>query len=181
MSSQPNALTFTFGTKSDKVENPISKWFTNQTIPPINPFCSGEKSSFEEYSFRHTQTPVQPRVDIFSGCVRPSQTPVQPTSYLPGFSGFNFGIPNLTNTIPKFNIGKSVKKETSKKRKKDKYDEKEYKYINKAYIKFKDAEKELLNELYQFNLDNPEKAVKLFEGGKIAYKEYIGKITPLEI
>ena len=35
--------------------------------------------------------------------------------------------------------------------------------------------KELLNELYQFNIDNPEKAVKLSEGGKIAYKEYIGK------
>jgi hypothetical protein len=171
--SQPNTFTFTFGAKPDKVENPIAKWFTNVSVPTAKPFGSGEKSAFKGYSFGHSQTPVQPSVNFFSGCFGPSQTPMQ--SSVNPFSNFSFGSCNPTNTTPKFNIGKSVKKETSKKRKSDKYDEIEYKYIKKAYTKFKDAEKELLNELYQFNIDNPEKAVKLSEGGKIAYKEYIGK------
>jgi len=169
--SQPNAFTFTFGIKPEKIENYIDKWLTNGVVSTAKPFGSGEKSAFKGFSFGQTQTPVQSSIKFFSG---PSQTNVQ--SNPSSFSGFNFGTPNSTNTTPNFNIGKNVKKETSKKRKSDKYGEIEYKYIKKAYIKFKDAEKELLNELYQFNIDNPEKAVKLSEGGKIAYKEYIGKL-----
>ena len=63
-----------------------------------------------------------------------------------------------------FDMGSFSKKETTKRRKyfvKEDYIKVEHKYITDAYKKFKLSEQELMNEIYQYNIDNPKKTIDL--------------------